>query len=626
MNQASARQAGTGTAALPTTLSRRRRVLALVESAVARLARPVRLCDVIEEGERATVGIAPKLIGRDFSNLRQTGEIVVVHRVRGGATAGTCYCLPASLPAGEHDRLLARLPAAPVPWLEMVWSAFDALWTESCRAAAAAGTQPIPITTGAVRERLRQTTSLPQMDDAQLLVNAMTALERGVNARIRRVARTHGSRARAWVPLGISEHEVAVSGAHASDAERVEMAVRRACDRLQVPAVGLQDIERAIAADPSLRIRGQQPLYLVLADTIKHHVGGRHAPLGRGGLDSHPGLPKPLRRRPPVVRVGRVRGHPYYAAIPAKANDVERATRVADADAYLALLRLDERWRRLRAKQELDALAHSAAPSLKQERARRLWRACVSIGDALDAAESRPEAWSEHGRALLRRAIDQALDAIRRSGLEPAESDIASELQDDAREQRASMPLWSPDQLRHALAPIYPNAARAKQGSEIVRLLWSTLPRVANPGFVARRRGEAEMWFDRTAALIWGGLRFGGPECSMQAGIAKAELGPLRDARLVLPCFEHPLPNVRLVAVACAAFLRDRALMELLRAVARTDREPGLRRSALWAYAFADGPDVHSVLRAAAEADAAAFVRDFARRAVGMSEQSLWYC
>jgi hypothetical protein len=146
--------------------------------------------------------------------------------------------------------------------------------------------------------------------------------------------------------------------------------------------------------------------------------------------------------------------------------------------------------------------------------------------------------------------------------------------------------------------------------------------RTPNPKFEYRFSGNsdlaAEFFFDPTDALIYAAKRWGGRECSLQAMLASRELGYLRDPAFVLPGLKAPSFEVRLAAVACLAFLWSDEGTSRLKDSALHDHEPGVRQSALWAYAFAGGADARSLFTKAESDDPNHLVQEFASQTLTM--------
>jgi HEAT repeat protein len=189
-------------------------------------------------------------------------------------------------------------------------------------------------------------------------------------------------------------------------------------------------------------------------------------------------------------------------------------------------------------------------------------------------------------------------------------------------------PGWTVRELQEALLTLYPKAATVDEAKNLIPLLHRRIRRVRNQNHRTRFDSEpsaaAEFLFDRADALLCAALQWGGPECRMQANVAKAQLGLLRDARFVRPGLTAPDSRVRLAAIACVAFLQDADAHVTLREIATSDPEPGVREAGLWAYGFAGGPEPLALLVARASQDEHAGVRQFAGEGVDAVEESWW--
>ena len=148
---------------------------------------------------------------------------------------------------------------------------------------------------------------------------------------------------------------------------------------------------------------------------------------------------------------------------------------------------------------------------------------------------------------------------------------------------------------------------------QLTALLNKKIGRFPNPEFESRFSTEphkaSEYLYDRTDALLFAAVRWGGHECRMQAMMARSEIGPLRDPRFVYPALKSVTFEERLRGVAGLAFLWSDCGHELLRQVALNDTESAVRLSALWAYGFAGGEGAEELLLRQAECDSDATAR-----------------
>jgi len=195
-------------------------------------------------------------------------------------------------------------------------------------------------------------------------------------------------------------------------------------------------------------------------------------------------------------------------------------------------------------------------------------------------------------------------------------------------EVMTEVPTWTAAEFLQVVKPLYPLAGEIESTHKFIRLMHGRVRRIANPEFDSRfsddLRAAAEFFYDRTDALIYAATHWGGPECFLQATIAKQELGRLRDPRFVFPALEVRCFETRLAGVACLAFLWSDEGNERLRRMATDDPDPGVRQSALWAYGFAGGKGASRFLKERAKHDSNTRVREFAVTALEMRDVSWW--
>jgi hypothetical protein len=570
--------------------SRRAWILSLVEDGVQRLGRAVRTADLIEYlakaeswGHAGTTELTPSTVAGDLLSLVQTGDLIVAAKLRGGAGegGGSNLYLPARLAPSAHE----YLPREPLTWLDLVAKAFDTAWAAETQAAMSEGRLPRPVETAEVRRRIRAMGGHPSLDDPQLLVNAMRALARGPRVHVRKVS---GRRA-LWLPAGVEDADTDLN-TYGSDPERLCEAARRAMARLRRPAVTRSEIAREMHADASLSLGSRASLYAALADACKYVTGG--------GVRS--------RRALQLVRVGRVNRRTYYAA----ASETPR--RVEEARRYVAWLRILADWSALGAAEALEGVISCRLPTVAAGRARLLLEALGQLGRRLAMASgvSPLPGMEEHEVKQLTRDLEAAREAV-----SPwSECGITLLGGVDPR-----IPGWTDRELVRAYAPICPAVGRLPDTIAVTRYVGKVLRRVPNPDFRSNHdpdpRRSVRFLFDMTDALLHAARHWGGREARLQASVASETLGPLRDARFVTPGLASEVPEERIRAAACLAFLEpDPENLALLEEAARADPDPGVRQVALWAYGFAGGANTEALLARAVE-DSHPLVRDFAREA-----------
>jgi hypothetical protein len=589
------------TAALPAVaFSRRRLVLALVREAVAGLGRAVRAADVIERAAQReeTAGIAARHITHGLGTLVQTGELKVLGAIRGDGRGMNLY-----LPAEADEEL--STPAEPLTWLDAVLAAFTRLWQERERQAREEGRRPRPISTSELRAFMEGGAEPhPKLKSAPTLTNALKQLAASSAPSIRRVARAERW-ANLWAPADVPDERLATQEAFASDSERVTVAVARAVGRLRRP-VTAQDVSDEFERDDALRPTSDHSPARLLTDAAKDCIGG----MVRGRRR------RTQRVHRHVFRVGNLNGTAYYTHDPAGAGA---------ARAYVSLLRIQAQWAEERASEVLDVLEGATVACVAAGRALLVQSTARGIAGDLDRLLDEPALYNETRlRALTLRADVEVV-------LQRAAEWLSARALGGARVPDTvctAVPGWTAEELLRALRPLYPCAAKIETPHELVRLLGRSIRRVPNPAFGSRflpdPQQAAEYLYDRTDALLFIARQWGGLECCMQANMAGHELGLLRDARFAFPALESSDINERLIAVSCLAFLWSEEGNDRLKQVAMKDCEHGVRASAIWAYAFAQGEWADELADVMRQHDRSAEVRDFAARVHEADAAELW--
>jgi hypothetical protein len=548
------------TAELPEQKPRRRRVLAFVRALVEELDRAVRHADVVEAAEERDEfpELTAELIGRDLQNLTRTGELEVVGKVRGDGRGRNLY-LPADLHPTEYA------VEEPLTWLEEVAAVFEALWKEEATAATAEDRKPRPLSTGLVRSRLaREKPGLEQLEDPQLLVNAMRQLA-GSSRPVVQAIRRPNEKALLWAPVDVDGERLDVGDAYATDSERVETAVIGAEERRGRP-VTIQDVRDEIEMDPTLRPAGSQNLHVILWDVAKETV-------------DHGGERRP-RQHQRVVHLGRVEGKAYYSA-----RGDERAV------AHVRARELESRWKRLEAPERVADIRGCTLPTVAAGRLMLLQEELEGFREEMAEVDTTGDVHSTD-RDLLGRLADAANDINDRLERMLAElGDVPADLPD----VRDDTPGLTPPELQELLEPLYPKAAEVDDPTKLVPLLEGAIRRIPNPEHESRWSQDhdqaCEYLFDRTDALLEAAKRWGGHKCRLHAMMAQDEIGRLRDIRFILPALDDSEYQRRLRGIACLAFVPSHDGRGRLRDVASADADRGVRESAVWAYGFAGGED-----------------------------------
>jgi hypothetical protein len=458
----------------------------------------------------------------------------------------------------------------------------------------------------------------PQVEDAQVLINGLQALATGTPAHVRKVVRAVGHQAVLWAPVLVEDETLDVGDAHASDAERMAAAVRRACGRHGLPAVSRRRVQDEVELDPRLRPAGTATVASALADTGKGAAPDREDARER-------------RVRLVVVHVGRIGGEAFYAAPEAEPRSAAWERGVTAARAYVRLGQLEERWRALDADGRVERGDQGPLPTVTLGRA--LWTEAqvggmIREADALLAQRELDPATRRQARVVRNHmgatqawVADHVARCRRRLALH-----VGGVPDDLPAEVDLSVPGWTAEEVQAVIAPLHPTVAAHERATRLVPLLSKAVRRVPNPRFEHRGVGGlpgAEFLFDRTDVLLYAAKQWGGSECVLQAALAEACLGDFRDARFVVPALRERDPQRRLTAVACLAYLCRPDDTEPSRTAATMDPNGSVRAAALWAYGFANGEGAVQLLEQAAD-DTHPRVRALRDRARVLSPLSWW--
>lgn len=422
------------------------------------------------------------------------------------------------------------------------------------------------------------------------LPNALLQLAETGDALIRKVERP-GKRSLMWAPVGLKDDALDLGDAYASDAERVAMAVERACDRLGRP-VNVRDVRDEVEMDPALEPAGRLQLRSILSDISKETIdagdGNRRARVTRQ-----------------CTHIGKVNGDSYYC------HDAGAAD---EARSYVRFRQMEQRWSESMTMREPTAYMRCSLPSVAVGRALLVKAEAETLTNNIDdlLRETAVDRATRHEAELLRVLVSGITEAASRWLVKGAIDCL-----DIPRDISLTIHGWTAAELLEVFKPLYPAAKGMESPNRLTTLVKKKISRFLNPEFESRFSKEthkaSEYLYDRTDALLFAETRWGGHECRMQAMMARSEIGPLRDPRFVYPALKSVIFEERLRGVACLAFLWSARSNKLLRQVAINDTESGVRLSALWAYGFAEGEGAEELLLRQAECDSDARARFLSR-------------
>ncbi|MDQ3816206.1 MAG: HEAT repeat domain-containing protein [Acidobacteriota bacterium] len=382
--------------------------------------------------------------------------------------------------------------------------------------------------------------------------------------------------------------------------ERIGEAVCRATERLGRP-VNIQDIAEELDLDSELHPTGSSSLIGIVSDAAKESIDA-----GKG-----------TRRRrisQRVYRIVQLGSTTYFAA-----------DNTPEAYNYLHLCQLKSRWADICADERMSKLECASLPSLRVGRA-MLIKAEVEDVDGELTEMLRAGQMTESTRReaeAMKLDINEALTNI--GGW------LATNVDDELTipsEVNLAVPGWTAAELHKFMGQLSPRIMSVENYRKLIAIMKDNIRRVPNPDythcFSKGARTAFHYLYDITDTLIYSGKQWGGYECSSQAMIASVELERLRDVRFVLPTLEAEDYNQRLAGAACLAFLQSTEGNKKLMEIATHDLDPGVRRSALWAYGFVGGEGLKDLLHNRAGADVDANVRRFAREAEDINLVAWW--
>jgi hypothetical protein len=442
-------------------------------------------------------------------SLAQTEDLKVVGIVRGEDKGHNLY-LPSDLDPALY------MPKEPLTWLEEVARAFNRVWADHVEQAQQKNRLPRPISTGEVRTRwVTSPNAHPKSRERQPVVNAMGMLAKNSRKQppLVRKIRRKGEKAILWAPIDFPDELLDIGDAHASDAERIGMAVQRAAKQLGRP-VTIRDVTDEIELDPSLRPASSISLHKLLSDASKEKVAA-----GKGRRKK-----RVIRR---VYRVGSVENITYYNC----AEDLD------EARAYVELRRIESQWLAVQAEEQLKQSKGCLIPSVAFGRTRLIDIEAQGFCQTLNGL------LSQQIDNATRREIEDLLRSINEV-VNEAHKWIASVrfLQPLPESVSTEAPGWTVAELFSVFTPLHPDIQRYEDHNGLNILFHKKIRRIPNPDFKHRfskePRGASEFLYDRTDALFYAAKRWGGYECRFQANTARDELGWLRDVRYVSPLYK----------------------------------------------------------------------------------------
>lgn len=558
------------------------RTLQLLEALVAEEARPVRLGDLREAAPaRPEFGVDSDRVRNSLVKLKAGAFITVVGTARDNRSGGRLLFLPAGLEPEDRPAIVPLTPQ------EVILDHILKLWHETASEARLRGERPRPMSINEIRARLHE-----EGHPVGHLRNLISGFLRG-SAPLKLVA-IGDPPVQHFLPSHISLNDVDCSGPGSSKTGWIVEAIRRAMATGDEPAVSSVAVQ-ALAEAEDLGFSGPRDVTVTLSATSARHKGRKDGGSTRGSR---------------AVRVGHVGNVPYYTVLPQGQRGKRQYVR---ARRYVRALRGVEGWERA-VEQHAGYDSEGVAAPFAKGRAALLRSVALLLCEEMEVAMAKPGT----------EAAEEQLKTARMS-IECRLREVETWLNgavDDVPEVRQAAPNATGSDL---VAMVLRNVAHFGVTSKAVNYLFylhrADLAKVVHPEFRAAKYGPKYL-FDQAGLLMAAASRWGGPETSTQAQRARMQLGPLRDDRFALEAGQSGDTDTRFAGVAALAFLRPPNGEKVLKAMVKGEADAALRRSALWAYGFAEYPEGLDLARSVLLTDSSYIVRHFAQRA---AQSGAWW-
>jgi hypothetical protein len=511
-----------------------KRIVLLIQDQFQRTGQPVSVQDLLtalaphEEGSART----SKHLSWCLRQLEKKA-ILTKRQTRWGRKILTAY-LPAQLSLTAPTRVW---PTPLPPLVVLLAETFTTAWQERYTAAQLQGAQPTPLLVSELLARLPSAYALLLQLDQELLQRCLQSLQA---ANILRFVPTTDFFHTACIPVEVLDTELDFSALELNRSQRALICCRCAWHTFQRPVTGQEILSPSSLVPP-----------------FKVSLSALRADLRSLIHDSSPGLP--------LFSEWRLPGQDYFYYNPADPSH----------QAFLAWQECAWGWHQLQAATELDSLSAVPYPVLRLGRALQLQQQCVALHDKLVRSQAQASpSWQSQLTALVAEihVLSKQIAAALR--LEPTLSGLPSVID-------LSLVGWHALELRAALGPFFPELQAQPYPSEI-NTHWSRRLRlVAPPLWPVRQSAD-------TPALLYAAELRGGRRCQALATLVKPALGPLRDARFILPLLSAESIEERCLALSSLAFLQPDNAALLCWELACQDPELLVRETALWAYAFSD--------------------------------------
>lgn len=534
--------------------SARQHASKLVRDAVIFYGRAVRLEDLRTFAKNEPAEFYERLSGT-LGNLVYEGKIYIAKQGRRDKYGG-CFYLPTDI-RGEH--FTENLPLS---WLDIVEQSFRELWRDKTMEAKAKGELLVPPLTGDVKKYiLAQFGEDVFPEDKASVSYALAYLCRTKPEPVLKKLRHGSSRKIFWLPATALPNDYCLDKQNKSKSEQGLMMIKAAIAKLGRPATA-DEIGSAIALSEG-KSKGQYVSFNELTNNTAHSL---------------------------LRRVGFVAGEWYYYY--GEITDEESTVFLTAQRCYLNWIQFD-------AALELETIHLCKLPTVAYGRLLLIKQTARRIKDDLKKISNNREVCQKFCVFLddLFMDIEKIIveTELRLSYLNVSRWNLPPNIV-----QQTAM--LDSEQLSNLLKPILNVARKYKFDHKVSDVIGRRLKKHINPDYTPYFPGTSRFnlmsryLYDRCDVMIYTGNYVGASFCRMLAGMAKVEMGSLRDSRFIVPMLKSENFEHRIGVIACLAFLQIPEQDAILFQTALNDSDPGVRQAALWAYAFRKNSDLQDLI------------------------------
>lgn len=564
--------------------SYRQKVIALVYDAASFYNRAVKLGDL--QNYAKTVNKSSEFCGQTLTHavarLVYTGDLYIAKQGRRDKYGGSFY-LPIRITGDQYTENL------PPSWLDIVWQAFQELWSYCKTKAKKEGGLPSPLITEEVENYILEQFGKDVFPaDQSPVAYALAYLSKPKPEPVIKKLRRSSFGRVLWVPASVSSKEYSLGTQAKNKSESENIMVRDAVAKLGCP-VTAGEISALAERSPEFK----QYNRISFANLIDGTAFSR------------------------IRRVGLVAGQWYYYY-----GDISEE----DCNAFIAVRRCRLEWSHCNAGKELKNLGFCKLTSLVFGRLMLIKQEAHRIINELQDVTN--------DKRINKRFYEDANDLLTeiKKVLAQVELQIPT-VKVDKRNlpvkitQQTAM--LSSQQLSKMLKPLLYKARKYEFDHKVADLFGRDLRRHVNPAYRPVFTGSCEInavsryLFDQFDALINAAHKVGGSLSRMLAAMVKVEMGNLRDSRFVMRMLDSENYEHRIRAAACLAFLRIPEHEDTLFQTVLNDPDSGVRKVALWSYAFRGGAKIKMLLGSIGRQEKNEQVLDLSKRLFEVSALSL---